>query len=108
MRRILILATLGLLATPAFAKGVRNSSKEPAAAPLKAGTINDQEARRCILQRLVETTGMKEWKIQLQKLAGTSRGFVASSGARHESGTINVARNYPNQGALRVYLIPKD
>jgi hypothetical protein len=109
MRRILILATLALLTTPAFAKVVRNSSKEPVtASPLKAGTINDQEARRCILQRLVEATGMKEWRIQLQKLAGTSRGFVATSGARHESGTVNVARNYPNQGALRVYLVPKD
>jgi hypothetical protein len=106
MRRILILATLGLLTTPAFAK---SSSKEPAAAPAKAGsTIGDQEARKCIVQRLVDKTGVKDWRIELQKLAGTSRGFVATSGPRHESGTINVARNYPNQGALRVYLIPKD
>ena len=106
MRRILILASLALLTTPAFAK---SSSKEPAAAPAKAGsTINDSEAKKCILQRLVETTGVKEWRVELQKLAGTSRAFVASSGGRHESGTINVARNYPNGGALRVYLVPKD
>ena len=111
MRRILILATLIVLAAPAFGKSARksDSSKEPAAAtPPKSGTINDQEAKRCILQRLVDTTGMKDWRIELEKLSGSSRAFVATSGARHDKGTINVARNYPNQGALRVYLVPKD
>lgn len=37
-----------------------------------------------------------------------ARSFVATSGARQESGTVNVARDYPNQGALRVYVVPKD
>lgn len=105
MRQILIVAALALMATPAIAK---ERSKETAAAPLKSGTIKDQEAMRCILQRLVDVTGIKDWKIELKKLTGTARNFVATSGAREETGTINVARNYPNQGALRVYLVPKD
>ena len=111
MRQILIVAAMGLLTTPAIAKDRArrsDSSKETAAAPLKGGTIKDQEATRCILQRLVEATGIKEWKIELKQLAGTARNFVATSGARQESGSVNVARNYPNQGALRVYLVPKD
>jgi hypothetical protein len=111
MRQILIVAVLGLVTTPAIAKESAkrsDSSKETAPAPLKGGTINDQEARRCVLQRLVEVTGIKEWKIQLKTLAGTARNFVAKSGAREETGTVNVARNYPNQGSLRVYLVPKD
>jgi hypothetical protein len=111
MRQILIVAALGWMTTAAVAKEHRRSesSKEPAASPLKSGTtINDQEANRCILLRLVEKTGMKEWKIELHKPAGTSRTFVATSGSRQETGSINVARNYPNQGALRVYLVPKD
>ena len=111
MRQILIVAALGLLTTPAIAKDRpkrSDSSKETAAAPLKGGAIKDQEATRCILQRLVEATGIKEWKIELKQLAGTARNFVATSGSRQETGTVNVARNYPNQGALRVYLVPKD
>lgn len=111
MRQILIVAALALLTTPAIAKERAkrsDSSKETAAAPLKGGTIKDQEATRCILQRLVQATGIKEWKIELKTLAGTARNFVATSGSRQESGTVNVARNYPNQGALRVYLVPKD
>jgi hypothetical protein len=111
MRQILIMAALGLLTTPAIAKDrvkKSDSSKETAAAPLKTGTIRDQEATRCILQRLVEATGIKEWKIELKTLAGTARNFVASNGSRQETGTVNVAKNYPNQGALRVYLVPKD
>lgn len=111
MRQILIVAALALLTTPAIAKERAkrsDSSKETAAAPLKGGTIKDQEATRCILQRLVQATGIKEWKIELKQLAGSARNFTATSGARQESGTVNVARNYPNQGALRVYLVPKD
>ena len=111
MRKILIVAALGLLTTPAIAKErakKSDSSKETAATPLKGGTIKDQEATRCILQRLVEATGIKDWKIELKQLAGVARGFVATSGGRQETGTVNVARNYPNQGALRVYLVPKD
>lgn len=111
MRQILIVAALALFATPALAKERAkraDSSKETAAAPLKGGTIKDQEAMRCILQRLVDATGIKEWKIELETLAGSARNFVATSGSRQETGTVNVARNYPNQGALRVYLVPKD
>jgi hypothetical protein len=110
MRQILIVAALGLLATPAIGKErvKKDSSKETAAAPLKSGTIKDGEATRCILQRLVEATGIKEWKVELKQLAGTSRNFVATSGSRQESGTVNVAKSYPNQGSLRVYLVPKD
>jgi hypothetical protein len=111
MRQFLIVAALVLVTTPAIAKdGAKrsDSSKETAPAPLKGGTIKDQEARRCILERLVEATGIKQWKIELKTLAGTARNFVATSGARQETGTVNVARNYPNQGALRVYLVPKD
>src|SRR4051812_25935115 len=109
MRTILIVAALALMTTPAFAKAKRSdSSKETAAAPLKGGTIKDGEAMRFILQRLVEATGIKDWKIELKQLAGAARNFVATSGARQESGTVNVARSYPNQGSLRVYLIPKD
>ncbi len=111
MRQILIVAALGLLTTPAIAKDRAkrsDSSKESAAALLKSGTIKDQEAMRCIRARLVEATGIKEWKIELKQLAGTARNFVATSGSRQETGTVNVAKNYPNQGALRVYLVPKD
>jgi hypothetical protein len=111
MRQILIVAALGLLTTPAIAKDRAkrsDSSKEPAAAPLKGGTIKEQEAMRCILQRLVEATGIKDWKIELKTSTGAARNFVATSGSRHETGTVNVAKNYPNQGALRVYLAPKD
>ena len=111
MRQILIVAALGLWTTPAIAKDHAkrsDSSKETAAAPAKGGTIKDQEATRCILQRLVEATGIKDWKIELKTLAGTARNFVATNGSRQETGTVNVARNYPNQGALRVYLVPKD
>jgi hypothetical protein len=105
---MLIVATLGLLTTPAIAKDRANSSKETGTAPIKSGTIKDTEAMRCILQRLVEATGIKDWRIELKQLAGTARNFVATSGSRQESGTVNVAKNYPNQGALRVYLVPKD
>ena len=111
MRRILIVAALGMLTTPALAKERAkrsDSSKETAAAPLKGGTINDQEARRCIVERLVEATGIKDWKVELKQLAGTGRDFVATSGARQETGTVNVVRSYPNGGARRVYLVPKD
>jgi hypothetical protein len=111
MRQILIVAALALLATPAIAKERArrsDSSKETGTAPLKSGTIKDQEALRCILERLVQATGIKDWNIELKELAGTARNFVATSGSRQESGTVNVARNYPNQGALRVYLVPKD
>lgn len=111
MRQILIVAALALSTTPALAKEHAkrsDSSKETAAAPFKGGTIKDQEAMRCILQRLVDATGIKEWKIELKTLAGSARNFVATSGSRQETGTVNVARNYPNQGALRVYLVPKD
>jgi hypothetical protein len=111
MRQILIVAAFGLLTTPAIAKDHAkrsDSSKETTAAPLKGGTIKDQEAMRCILQRLVQATGIKEWKIELKTLAGTARNFVATSGSRQENGTVNVARSYPNEGALRVYLVPKD
>ena len=111
MRRILFVAALGLLTTPAIASDRAkrsDSSKETAAVPLKGGTIKDQEAMRCIRQRLVDATGIKEWKIELKTVAGAARNFVATSGSRQETGTVNVARNYPNQGALRVYLVPKD
>jgi hypothetical protein len=115
MRQILIVAALGLLATPAIAPAIAkerakktDSSKETAAAPLKGGTIKDQEARTFILQRLAAATGIKDWKIDLKTLTGSARNFVATSGSRQESGTVNVAKNYPNQGMLRVYLVPKD
>jgi hypothetical protein len=111
MRQILIVAALGLLATPAIAKDHAkrsDSSKETTAPPLKGGTIKDQEAMRCIVQRLVAATGIKDWKVELKTIAGTARPFVATSGSRQETGTVNVAKNYPNQGALRVYLVPKD
>ena len=109
MRQILIVAALGILSTPALAKARRaDSSKETAAAPLKSGTIKDAEAIRCVVQRLVEATGIKDWKVELKTLAGSARNFVATSGSRQESGTVNVARSYPNQGSLRVYLVPKD
>ena len=110
MRQILIVAALVFLATPAIAKERKktDSSKESATAPLKSGTIKDGEAMKCIVQRLVEATGIKDWKVELKQLAGSSRNFVATSGSRQESGTVNVAKNYPNQGSLRVYLVPKD
>ena len=111
MRRILIVAALGLLTTPAFAKDRArrsDSSKESGSAPLKGGTIKDTEAMRCILQRLADATGIKEWKVELKPITGTARNFVATSGSRQESGMVNVAKNYPNPGALRVYLVPKD
>jgi hypothetical protein len=72
------------------------------------GNIKDDEAVKCIGQRLEEQTGARGWKIQLKDLAGSSRDFIATLGQRSESGTINVAKSYPNQGALRVYLVPRD
>src|SRR5260370_28109593 len=111
MRQSLFVAALGLLTTPAIAKDRAkrsDSSKETAAAPLKGGAIKDQEAMRCILQRLAEATGIKDWKVELKTLAGASRNFVATNGSRQETGTVNVAKNYPNPGALRVYLVPKN
>ena len=111
MRQILIVAALSLLTTPAIAKDRvkrSDSSKETAVAPVKGGTIKDQEAKRCVVERLVEATGIKDWKVELKQIAGTGRDFVATSGSRQETGTVNVVRDYPNRGARRVYLVPKD
>jgi hypothetical protein len=98
-----------LCAGTAFGKEPSSApaQKEPAKDP-KASTIKDEEAVRCIVQRLEEQTGSKGWKIDLKELAGTAREFVASNGKRNEKGTVNVAKDYPNQGALRVYLVPND
>ena len=101
MKRLILAAGLwGLMgAGPVLAKDTRDPT----------GNLRDDEALRCILSRLQETTGAgKGWKIELRELAGTSRDFVATNGPRSEKGTINVARSYPNQGALRVYLVPRD
>jgi hypothetical protein len=108
LKIFVVMGVLGLVA-PAIAKEhTKQTSKESGAAPQKVSTIGDAEATKCILQRLVDATGVKDWKIELKELAGTSRNFVATSGSRSEHGTVNVARNYPNGGALRVYLVPKD
>src|SRR5690242_15127747 len=76
--------------------------KEPAAPapqkePAKAATIKDDEALKCIVARLEEQTGSKGWKIDLKDLSGSSREFVATNGKRNEKGTVNVAKDYPNQ-----------
>jgi hypothetical protein len=111
-RLILTTAFLGLIGSPVLAK-----QKEPvAAAPAKdsakdkdtSTTIKDTEALKCIQARLEEQTGSKGWKIALGDLAGTARAFTASNGGRNEQGTVNVAKDYPNGGALRVYVQPRD
>jgi len=83
------------------------STKEPAKDP-KSGNIKDEEAVRCVLQRLEGSTGLKGWKVELKDSPGSSREFTAVNGSRSEKGTVNVAKDYPNQGALRVYLVPRD
>jgi hypothetical protein len=106
-RFLLATALVGLIGSPAFAK-----QKDPAAAPAKdkdtSAIIKDAEALKCIQARLEEQTGSKGWKIALGDLAGTARAFTASNGGRNEQGTINVAKDYPNGGALRVYVQPRD
>jgi hypothetical protein len=98
-RLILAVAFLGMVG----AAGAKESSKERDTAIIK-----DEEAVKCIKTRLEEQTGTKGWKIELKDLAGTARDFTASNGGRSEHGTVNVAKNYPNPGALRVYLAPRD
>lgn len=104
-----IVGVLGLTSvSPVFAKA---PSKEPAGPnakePAKAN-IKDEEAVRCILERLEGQSGAKGWKVELKDAAGSSKEFVAVNGDRQEKGTVNVAKSYPNQGALRVYLVPRD
>lgn len=99
-RGILVLAVLGILGTA--------SAKEPSK-DAKAGNIKDDEAVRCVQMRLEGQTGSKGWKVELKELAGSaSREFTASNGQLNEKGTVNVAKSYPNQGALRVYVVPRD
>ena len=90
------------------ALGKEPSAPAPAKEPAKAATIKDEEAVKCILTRLEEQTGAKGWKIDLKDLSGSSREFVATNGKRNEKGTVTVAKDYPNGGALRVYLVPQD
>jgi hypothetical protein len=83
-------------------------AKESKKADPKSENIADNEAMKCVTQRLEEQTGVKGWKVELKDLAGQAREFVATKGDRSEKGTVNVAKSYPNQGALRVYLVPRD
>jgi hypothetical protein len=113
MKRFILVGVLGLLGgMPAMAKETPpTASKEPSKTKEKdpqSGTIKDEEALKCIQTRLEEQTGSKGWKIELKDLAGTARDFVATNGQRSEKGTVNVSKAYPNQGALRVYLVPND
>jgi hypothetical protein len=109
MKRVwTVVGLVGMLgASPAMAK-------EPAAAGAKqekdpkAGIIKDEEAVKWIQVRLQEQSGSKGWKVELKELAGTSREFTATNGNRSEKGTVNVSKSYPNEGALRVYLVPRD
>jgi hypothetical protein len=114
MNMRLFLGALGVFAVmsvaPAYGKSkepVAPSAKEPAKDP-KAGNIKDEEAVRCILERLEGQSGAKGWKVELKDAAGSAKEFVAMNGDRQEKGTVNVAKSYPNQGALRVYLVPRD
>jgi hypothetical protein len=109
-RFILIVGLLG--GVPAMAKETPPTATKETSKPKEKdsqnGVIKDEEAIRCIQTRLEEQSGAKGWKIELKELAGTARDFVATNGERSEKGTVNVSKDYPNQGALRVYLVPKD
>jgi hypothetical protein len=113
MKRLFWVASVcGLFGVgPAVAKekgtGVASGASAAAKDP-KSGNIKDDEAMRCIQTRLEEQSGLKGWKIELKDVAGSSRDFTATNGGRSEKGTVNVAKSYPNQGSLRVYLVPKD
>lgn len=104
MKSLFLIAGL-VLSVPAVAKP---KEKEPAAAPAKEGTIKDTDAMKYIQTRLEEQTGAKGWKITLGDLMGMAREFTATNGGRSEKGTVNVSRDYPNEGALRVYVQPRD
>ena len=108
-----ILAFGLLMGSQAFAKApakVAKTSKETAQAPSKDGslTIKDTDAMKYIQARLEDQTGAKGWKISLGDLAGVARDFTATNGNRSEKGTVNVSKDYPNEGALRVYVQPRD
>ncbi len=111
MRSVLLVVGLLGLGTPAVCKerATRSeASKEPAGAQQKSPNIKDDEAVRCILERLEGESGAKGWKVDLKELAGTAREFSATNGKREEKGTVNVSKDYPNQGALRVYVQPHE
>jgi len=110
LRMFVVASVLGLGVGPAIAKD-RDSAPPMSAKESKdgkVGNIKDNEAVRCVEARLEEKTGQKGWKIELKDLAGESRDFVATKGESSAKGTVNVAKSYPNQGALRVYVVPRD
>jgi hypothetical protein len=107
MKSLVLIAGL-VMAVPAVAKP---KEKEPAAAPSKDSkdaTIKDTDAMKYVQSRLEEQTGAKGWKITLGDLMGMAREFNATNGNRSEKGTVNVSKDYPNEGALRVYVQPRD
>jgi len=104
MKSLVLIAGL-VMAVPAVAKP---KEKEPATGPAKDGTIKDSDAMKYVQARLEEQTGSKGWKITLGDLMGMAREFNATNGTRSEKGTVNVSKDYPNEGALRVYVQPRD
>jgi len=84
------------------------ASKAPKKKEAAADYIKDPEAIKYVQQRLEAQTGVRGWKIDLKETVGTSKDFTATIGERSEKGSVNVLKNYPNQGIHRVYLFPKD
>jgi hypothetical protein len=76
--------------------------------PAPPAFIKDPEAIKYVQQRLEAQTGVRGWKIDLKETVGTSKDFTATAGDRTEKGSVNVVKNYPNQGIHRVYVSPKD
>jgi hypothetical protein len=91
-----------------------DAAQEPSKSPAKKKEpappvcIKDPEAMKFVQQRLEAQTGVKGWKIELKETVGTSKDFTATAGERSEKGSVNVLKNYPNQGIHRVYVLPKD
>jgi hypothetical protein len=113
MKVLIVAASVsGVFGSVAIAKerepGAKQSQPTQSSKDPKAGNIKDEEAVRCVQARLEEQTGVKGWKIDLKDGTGSSRDFTATNGARSEKGFVNVLKSYPNQGLLRVYLVPRD
>ena len=117
MRSILLIAWFvgSVVTTAVYARGRGNSSKEYAGAVKlgvakdpKSDLIKEADAIKFIQTRLEESTGVKGWKIVLKEAIGPARDFSAEAAGATQAGTINVTKAYPNGGALRVYLVPKD
>jgi hypothetical protein len=85
-------------------KGIAKDSAKASKGPL----INSAKAIGFIRERLETSTGIKGWHVELKESTPSGKDFVATHADRTERGSINMRVDYPNEGALRVYLIPRD